>query len=81
MINRLNPSKLETWLRERNMSTNRFTELVGCSRPVIWKVKRGLPISPMYASRVRELTNGEIEPEIELVGRRKKTINNSTQKE
>lgn len=62
-------SALEHWLRERNMKTVEFTRLVGCSRPTIWKVKRGIAICPYYARRVREITEGAVEPLIEKVGR------------
>lgn len=57
-------SALEKWLRKRNMTTNRFIELVGCSRPTLWKVKRDIPICPLYAKRIYQLTNGEIIPKV-----------------
>ena len=62
-------SLLEKWLRKRNMSTNKFVQLVGCSRPVVWKVKRGIPICPLYAKRIFDITEGQIVPIIENVGR------------
>jgi len=62
-------SDLEKWLRKRQMTTKKFTELVGCSRPVIWKVKRGIAICPLYAKKIYEITNGEINPLTEKVGR------------
>ena len=62
-------SELEKWLRERNMTTNEFTKLVGCSRPVIWKAKRGIAICPLYAKRIYELTGGRVKPLMENVGR------------
>jgi hypothetical protein len=61
---------LETWLRKRNMTTKQFTEMVGCSRPVIWKVKKGLTVSPQIAHRIQELTNDQIDLNIEKVGRK-----------
>jgi hypothetical protein len=63
-------STLEKWLRKRNMTTNRFVELVGCSRPIVWKVKRGIAICPLYAKRIHELTEGEVTPLVENVGRK-----------
>jgi hypothetical protein len=63
-------SDLEIWLRKRQMTTNRFTELIGCSRPIIWKVKRGIAICPLYANRIYQLTGGEVKPIVEKVGRR-----------
>lgn len=62
-------SDLERWLRKRSMTTARFAELVGCSRPIIWKVKRGIPICPLYAKRIYDLTSGEVTPVYEFVGR------------
>lgn len=62
-------SKLENWLKKRHMSTKYFTNLVGCSRPVIWKVKRGIPICPEYAKRINQITEGEINPLFMSVGR------------
>lgn len=63
-------SELEKWLRDHEMTTNEFTKKVGCSRPVIWKVKRGIPICPLYAKRIAELTGGKIMPLMESVGRK-----------
>lgn len=64
-------SDLESWLRKRNMSNKRFVELVGCSRPIVWKVKRGIAICPLYAKKIHDLTNGEVCPLTEKVGRPK----------
>lgn len=69
--NGLDNSPMEKWLRERNMSTKEFSEKVGCSRPVIWKVKRRLAISPKFAKKIYELTEGEVSPKIEPVGGRR----------
>lgn len=62
-------SDLERWLRKRNMKTTHFAALVGCTRPIIWKVKRGIPICPFYAKRIYELTSGEVVPIYERIGR------------
>jgi len=64
-------SDLELWLRKKHMSTNEFVQLVGCSRPVVWKVKKGLPICPLYAKRIMEITLNEVNPKVELVGGRR----------
>jgi len=71
----MNPenSPLEKWIRARNMTTTEFTNMVGCSRPVVWKVKRGIPICPKYARKIVEITRGEILPLIENVGRQRYT--------
>ncbi len=63
-------SALEKWLRKRQMTTNKFSAQVGCSRTVIWKVKRGIAICPLYAKRIYEITNGEVVPLMENVGRK-----------
>lgn len=69
--NPLADSPMEKWLRKKNMSTTAFCKMVGCSRPVLWKVKRGLPISPQFANRIVELTDGEVNPKSEPVGGRR----------
>lgn len=61
-------SELEAWIRKRHMTTARFVELVGCSRTVVWKVKRGIPICPLYAKKIFDLTDGEIQPLYNFVG-------------
>jgi len=62
-------SDLEKWLRKRHMTTNKFVSLIGCSRPVVWKVKRGIAICPFYAKKIYEITGGEVKPLVEKVGR------------
>ena len=62
-------SDLEKWLKERQMTTNDFVQLIGCSRPVVWKVKRGIPICTLYARKIYEFTGGKIRPLIKNVGR------------
>jgi hypothetical protein len=69
MVEDYKDSDMERWLRKRNMTTNRFAELVGCTRPILWKVKRGIPVCPLYANRIYELTSGEVVPVYERVGR------------
>lgn len=55
-------SELEIWLRKRNMSNNRFCELIGCTRFVSWKVKKGIPISYKNAKKIYDMTEGEVKP-------------------
>lgn len=62
-------SPLEIWLKQNKMSTNEFVEKIGCSRPTVWKAKRGIPISPMTAKKIYEFTNGEIKVESKAVGK------------
>lgn len=61
-------SKLEKWLRKRNMTTQSFANLVGCSRQIIWKAKTGSTICPLYANKIYLHTNGEVMPASENVG-------------
>lgn len=62
-------SEMENWLRKRMMKTNEFLKLLGCSRPTLWKVKRGIPVCPKYANKIIEITKGEVVPLMEKVGR------------
>lgn len=62
-------SDLEKWLRSKFMTTNKIAELVGCSRQIIWKVKRGFPICPKYGQKIEEITGGAVQPVTEAVGR------------
>lgn len=64
-------SALEHWLRRMCMSTEQFCELVGCSRPIAWKVKRGIPIDTKYCKRIFSITNGEVSPLCNPKGRPK----------
>jgi hypothetical protein len=53
-------SPLEKWIRERNMTTNDFVKLVRCSRPVVWKAKKGLPICSYYSRRIFKITGIDV---------------------
>jgi predicted transcriptional regulator len=64
-------SPMEKWLRKKNMTAKNFIEMVGCSRDVISRVKRMEAISPKYAEKIIELTDGEVVPKIEKVGGRR----------
>lgn len=61
---------LETWIRKHNIVTKDFIKLVGCSKFVIWKAKKGEAISPKFAAKIYELTNGQVIIKTEKVGRR-----------
>lgn len=61
-------SELENWLRNKNMTTNEFVALVGCSRQVIWKVKRNIPIDPKIAIRIQKITGNIVSPASQRVG-------------
>lgn len=60
---------LETWLREKNMTTNTFATLIECSRQVIWKVKRNIPIDSKIAKRIEEATDRSVVPDCHPVGK------------
>ena len=55
-------SPLEKWLVKKNMSTKEFVEIIGCSRIIVWKAKRGKTISSSYALKIKEATQGEVYP-------------------
>lgn len=59
---------LESWLRSKNMTTNEFAEIIQCSRQVLWKVKRNIPIDPKIALRISEATGSVIRPDSNPVG-------------
>ncbi len=63
-------SKLEVWLKKHGITTQGFADKVGCCRPLLWKVKRGLCISQKYADKISELTGGEVVPGVQNKGRR-----------
>ena len=53
-------SDLEKWLRKKRLSTTQFAQMIGCSRIVIWKAKRGVEIAHKYAKKITDLTQGEV---------------------
>lgn len=61
---------LQEWLLEKNIKSIDFCKSVGCSRVTLCKVKRGVPVSPRFAKRIEELTEGKICPPSENVGRK-----------
>jgi hypothetical protein len=61
-------SDLHAWLQKRRIKTTAFAEMVQCTRAIIWKAKRGIPICPLFARRIRDLTGGEILPLSNPVG-------------
>ena len=55
-------NSLENWLRKNFMETNEFVKLVGCSRQIIWKVKKNMKVSEKISKKIQEITNGEVVP-------------------
>jgi hypothetical protein len=62
-------SDMGKWLKKNYINAKDFQKKVGCSRPIILKVKKGIPISPLYAKRIFDLTKGEVNPVSQPVGR------------
>lgn len=61
---------LESWIRKNSMETNQFVKLIGCSRTLIWRAKKGEAISPKFAAKIYEITNGQVIIKTEKVGRK-----------
>lgn len=67
--NKIEPITLQAWIKKKQIKTKHFMQQVGCSKPVISKAKKGLPICTKYAHKIIELTNGEVVPLIRNMGR------------
>lgn len=71
---------LETWLRKNNMETNELARLAGCSRQVIWKIKKNETVDEDTAQKIHFITGGQVKPLAKAKGRpRKKKTNLPTQ--
>lgn len=71
---------LETWLRKNNMETNELARLAGCSRQVIWKIKKNETVDEDTAQKIHFITGGQVKPLAKAKGRpRKKKPNLPTQ--
>lgn len=64
--------ELERWLRKNNMETNELARLSGCTRQVIWKVKKNEPIVDETAQKIYFITGGQVKPVSRSKGRPKK---------
>lgn len=53
-------NNLDKWLRKNFMETNEFCKLVGCSRQIIWRVKKNKKVSEKILKKIREVTNDEV---------------------
>lgn len=62
-------SPLAQWLRKKGMTQVRLAYQVGCCRELLLKVKKGIPICPLYAKRIFDITGGEVNPPSQKVGR------------
>ena len=68
--------ELDDWLAKNGMETAELARIVGVSRLVIWKVKKGKPILPETAQKIYFVTGGCVKPLSQprgwVKGRRKK---------
>lgn len=64
--------ELERWLRKNNMETNELARLSGCTRQVIWKVKKNETIDEETAQKIYFITGGKVKPLSRPKGRPKK---------
>jgi hypothetical protein len=55
-------SDLHRWLVRNDMKLYDMAEKIPCDRYVLWKVKKGMPISRVTAKRIREFTRDEVIP-------------------
>ncbi len=72
------PMELERWLRKNNMETNELARLSGCTRQVIWKVKKNETIDEETAQKIYFITGGQVKPASRAKGRPKKTVREQT---
>lgn len=70
---------LESWLRKNNMETNELARLAGCSRQVIWKIKKNEAVDEDTAQKIHFITGGQVKPLAKSKGRPRKTKLNITQ--
>ena len=64
--------ELERWLRKNNMETNELARLSGCTRQVIWKVKKNETIDDDTAQKIYFITGGQVKPASRSKGRPRK---------
>ena len=64
--------ELERWLRKNNMETNELARLSGCTRQVIWKVKKNETIDDVTAQKIYFITGGQVKPAARAKGRPRK---------
>ena len=62
----------DRYLRKNNMTLKDFAEKAACSRQTIWKLKKGLRITPDLAYKILNLTGGEVIPCCMPKGRQKR---------
>lgn len=63
--------ELSDWMAYHNMKMAEFARIIGVTRQVIWKVKRGLPVCPETAEKIYFATGGCVKPLEKPKGRQK----------
>lgn len=59
---------LGDWLLKKGMETNELAKILGVSRQVVWKIKKGKPCNPETAEKVYFITGGVVKPKEQPVG-------------
>lgn len=68
---------LGEWLDSHEMETNELARILGVTRQVIWKIKKGMTCKPETAQKIYFLTGGAVKPEGVPQGRVKGSKNKS----
>jgi hypothetical protein len=68
------------WAIKQQITKQDFAARIGCSRIVLWKVDRNIPICKKYADKIEKVTEGQIKPLVKNPGRKslKQVVNNSS---
>jgi len=59
------------YLQSNKLTIEKFAKKIGCTFVTIIKAKKGIPISASIASKIRQITKGEVSPSVSNVGRKK----------
>jgi len=65
---------LTNWLTHHNMEINEFAKIIGVTRQVIWKIKKGKTVDSDTAKKVYFVTGGQVKPVTQRRGRPRKKI-------
>lgn len=63
--------ELGDWMIYHNMKIIEFARIIGVSRQVIWKVKKGHAVTPITAEKIYFATGGCVKPSEKPQGRQK----------
>lgn len=53
---------LDEWLKKNNVLMKELCHRLGCSRSVLWKVKKGLNVDTKIAEKIEKETSGAVIP-------------------